>query len=114
MAGAETRNPASQAVRTGAAGASGGSKSEEAEFLMALSLYLPRATGHAGRNWHLSHDEGCQRVREPVLSPLLYKSEKRLVVNEKYRVGSRKCTDRIENAKCSKKFFGLPQAGLIK
>jgi hypothetical protein len=28
-------------------------------------------------------------------------------VNGKYRVGSRKCTDRIENAKCGKKFFGF-------
>jgi hypothetical protein len=33
------------------------------------------ATPGRGRNWHLSKSEGCQRVTEPNLSPLLYKTE---------------------------------------
>jgi hypothetical protein len=37
---------------------------------------VPAATPGRGRNWHLSTSEGCQRVTEPNLSPLLYKTEK--------------------------------------
>jgi len=40
-----------------------------------LLIYIPRGIYRA-RNWHLlSHLEGCQRVIEPDLSPLLYKSK---------------------------------------
>ena len=47
------------------------------ECAMGTRFIAPRAArgGGRGRNWHLSAGEGCQRVREPNLSPLLYKTE---------------------------------------
>ena len=45
------------------------------EFSMALESSVPLGLKPGvGRNWHLSLREGCQRVTEPILSPLLYKT----------------------------------------
>jgi len=42
-------------------------------FHIAINLYV--LANWRGRNWHLPASAGgCQRVFEPVLSPLLYKS----------------------------------------
>jgi hypothetical protein len=39
-------------------------------FIAPVRVLMPSR----GRNWHLSSREGCQRVTEPNLSPLLYKT----------------------------------------
>gem|GEM_PF-6591176 len=43
--------------------------------IMVFNLYSPAVMANRDRNWHLLRlSEGCQRVVEPDLSPLLYKS----------------------------------------
>ena len=75
------------------------------EFSMALESSAPP---RPGPGWvgigTFRIIEGCQRVREPILSPLLYKTGTLLTVSEEYRVGG---------PKVRKKFF-RGQAGGVE
>ena len=92
--GAKTKKP-EPTVRK-AAGRVGAKGAEMGEVAMVLeSSAPPWPKPEVGRNWHLSLREGCQRVTEPILSPLLYKTGTLLTVSEEYRVGIGKCTGEI-------------------